>query len=110
MMRSEADDGSTQWIGSELAGYRIESLIDHGGMGDVYLAQNPMTGNKVAVKILAPEFAYLEDFRERLIKESRIVSRIDHPNILRIYDADFSGGALYVAMRYVEGPDLKRDI
>ena len=60
------------------------------------------------MKILAPEFAYLEDVRERLIRESRIVSRIDHPNILRIYDADFAGGALYVAMRYVEGPNLKR--
>ena len=40
-MRSEADAPSTQWIGSDLAGYRIESLIDQGGMGDVYLAQNP---------------------------------------------------------------------
>ena len=108
IMKSEADARSTQWIGTDLAGYRIESLIDRGGMGDVYLAQNPMTGNKVALKILAPEFAYLEEVQERLIRESRIVSRIDHPNILRIYDADFSGGALYVAMRHVEGPDLKR--
>jgi hypothetical protein len=95
-------------IGTELAGYRIESRLGRGGMGVVYLAEHLRLGRKVALKILAPELAENERFRERFIRESRLAAAIDHPNIVPIYDADERDGVLFIAMRYVEGTDLRR--
>ena len=95
-------------IGTELAGYRIESLIARGGMSIVYLAESPRMHNEVALKILAPELTEHEELRERFVRESRTAARINHPNIIPIYDAGSADGALYIAMRYVDGPDLKQ--
>jgi YVTN family beta-propeller protein len=95
-------------IGSELAGYRIEALVGRGGMGVVYRALDLALERPVALKILAPELAEDVRFRERFLKESRLAASIDHPNIVPVYDAGEVAGELYLAMRYVEGADLKR--
>jgi YVTN family beta-propeller protein len=94
-------------IGSELAGYRIEALIGRGGMGVVYRAYDLALERPVALKILSPELAQDEGFRDRFLKESRLAASIDHPNIVPVYDAGEVAGELYIAMRYVEGSDLK---
>jgi len=94
-------------IGSELAGYRLEALIGRGGMGVVYRADDLALDRPVALKILSPELASDERFRERFLKESRLAASIDHPNIVPVYDAGEVSGELYIAMRYVEGSDLK---
>jgi streptogramin lyase len=96
-----------QRIGSELGGYRIESLIGRGGMGIVYLAEDMTLGRKVAIKLLAPELAEDERFRERFLKESRLAASLEHPNIITIYEARQVDSSLYLAMRYVEGTDLR---
>jgi hypothetical protein len=93
--------------GSELAGYRIESLIGRGGMAYVYRALDQRLGRTVALKVLAPELATDQEFRQRFLRESRLAASIDHPNVIPIYDAGESDGMLYIAMRYVEGSDLK---
>jgi serine/threonine-protein kinase len=95
-------------LGSVLAGYRIESVLGRGGMGVVYLAEQLRLKRKVALKLVAPELAGDERFKERLLRESELAASIDHPNVLPIYDAAEADGVLYVAMRYVEGTDLKR--
>ena len=95
-------------IGSVLAGYRVEALLGRGGMGVVYLAQDLSLERKVALKLLAPELSSEEDFRERFLRESRLAASIDHPNVIPIYEAGEIEGALFIAMRYVEGSDLKR--
>src|SRR5215216_738944 len=94
-------------IGSELAGYRIERLIARGGMASVYLAEHLRLHRKVALKLLAPELAADERFRERFLRESQLAASLDHPNVVPIYDADEADGVLYIAMRYVEGSDLR---
>jgi streptogramin lyase len=94
-------------IGTEVAGYRIEALIGRGGMGAVYLAEHLRLGRKVALKLLAPELAENQKFRDRFLRESKIAASIDHPNIVPIYDADEANGVLFLAMRYVEGTDLR---
>jgi serine/threonine protein kinase len=99
-------------IGSTVAGYRIESLLGRGGMSVVYLAEHLRLGRMVALKVLAPALAHDEDFRERFIRESRRAAELDHPNVISIYDAgEVEGGEaedmLYIAMRYVQGSDLK---
>jgi hypothetical protein len=93
-------------IGTEFAGYRIESLLGRGGMSVVYRAENVRLGNKVALKLLAEALAEDESFRERFVRESRTAASLNHPNIVPIYDAGDWEGVLYIAMRWVDG-DLK---
>ena len=95
-------------LGSVLAGYRIEGLLGRGGMGVVYLAQDLSLERRVALKLLAPELSSEEGFRERFLHESRLAASIDHPNVIPIYEAGEFEGTLFIAMRYVEGSDLKR--
>ena len=95
-------------MGSELAGYRLETLVGRGGMGVVYRAYDLALERPVALKILAPELAEDERFRERFLRESRLAASIDHPNIVPVYDAGEVAGELYIAMRYVDGAELKQ--
>jgi serine/threonine protein kinase/streptogramin lyase len=97
-------------VGTELAGYQIEGVIGRGGMSVVYLAEHVRLGRKVALKVLAPELAGSERFHDRFLRESKLAASIDHPNIVPIYDADEAEGVLFIAMRYVEGSDLKQTI
>ena len=94
-------------VGTVIAGYRIESLIGRGGMSVVYLAHHESLERKAALKLLAPELAENEAFRQRFIRESRIAAGIDHPNVVPVYDAGEADGLLFISMRYVRGSDLK---
>jgi YVTN family beta-propeller protein len=95
-------------VGSKLAGYVIETLIGRGGMGAVYRAEEAGLGRKVALKVIAPELAQDERFRERFLRESRIAASLDHPHVVPIFKAGDEDGALFLAMRYVEGTDLAK--
>jgi predicted ATPase/predicted Ser/Thr protein kinase len=77
-------------------------------MGFVYEAEHQLLKRKAALKTLAPELGGGSDFRERFIRESQTVASIDHPNIIPIYDAGDLDGLVYIAMRYVNGPDLEK--
>jgi serine/threonine-protein kinase len=61
----------------------------------------------VALKLLADRLAEDTSFRERFLRESRLAASIDHPNIIPIYEAATSGNVLFIAMRHVEGRDLR---
>jgi serine/threonine-protein kinase len=95
-------------IGSTLGGYRIESLIARGGMGVVYRATQLALERPVALKVIAAELAEKEGFRERFLRESRLAASLDHPNVVPVYDAREEDGELIVAMRLVEGGDLRK--
>ncbi len=94
--------------GSEIAGFRLEELLGRGGMGAVYRAEDVRLGRKVALKLLVPELAESERFRERFFRESKVAASLDHPHIVPIYAAGDADGRLYLAMRYVEGYDLRQ--
>jgi WD40 repeat protein/tRNA A-37 threonylcarbamoyl transferase component Bud32 len=93
--------------GTEVGGYGIETLLGRGGMGVVYLAEDRWLKRRVALKVLASRVADDRSFREYFLRESRLAASIDHPNIVPIYEAGTTNGLLYLAMRYVEGGDLK---
>ena len=93
--------------GVEFAGYRIEGIIGRGGMGVVYLAEHAGLKRKVALKLLAPALAEDRRFRERFARESQLAASIEHPNVIPIYEAGEADGRLYIAMRYVDGTDLR---
>ena len=92
--------------GAEFAGCRIEAVAGRGGMGVVYRATELSLGRPVALKLLAPERARDEEFRERFQRESRMAAAIDHPNVIPVYAAGEQEGSLYLVMRYVSGTDL----
>src|SRR3954452_4330535 len=90
-----------------LVHYRLDEVIGRGGMGVVYLAFDTRLERRVAVKIMAPEVASDSSFRVRFEREARMAAAIDHPNIIPIYDTGNADGVLYLAMRYVQGTDLR---
>ncbi|HEX5619883.1 MAG TPA: protein kinase [Solirubrobacteraceae bacterium] len=92
--------------GDEFAGCRIEAIAGRGGMGVVYRATELSLGRPVALKLLAPERARDDAFRERFQRESRMAAAIDHPNVIPVYAAGECEGSLYLVMRYVGGTDL----
>jgi len=93
-------------IGSQVAGYRLDEQIGRGGMAIVYRAQDPRLDRPVALKILAPDLARDESFRQRFIRESRAAAAVDHPHIIPVFGAGEAAGVLFIAMRYVEGGDV----
>src|SRR6187200_611177 len=93
--------------GVEIAGYRVEELIGRGGMGEVYRAHDGRLDRNVALKLLAPRYADDDGFRERLLRESRLAASLDHSNVVPVYDAGEADGRLYLAMRFVDGTDLR---
>ena len=97
-------------IGTELAGYRLESVLGRGGMGVVYLAEDLRLRRKVALKLLAPHLAEDSAFRERYLRESELAAGLDHPNIVPVFEAGEAEGRLYIAMRYVQGPSLAQKL
>jgi hypothetical protein len=96
--------------GTVFAGCRIESEAGRGGMGVVYCATHIALDRRVALKLLTPELANDEGFRARFQQESRLAARIDHPNVVDIYEAGDEVGRLYIEMRWVEGSDLRKEI
>jgi serine/threonine protein kinase len=92
--------------GTAIAGFRVEAVIGRGAMGTVYAAQDLALERRVALKILAPQFARDDRFRERFLRESKLAASLEHPHILPVHAAGEFEGQLYLAMRYVEGRDL----
>jgi serine/threonine protein kinase/DNA-binding beta-propeller fold protein YncE len=93
--------------GSTLAGYRLDEIIGRGGMAVVYRAFDGRLQRRVALKVLAPELVRDEEFRLRFIRESRAAAAVDHPNILPIFEAGEADRVLFIAMRYVQGGDVR---
>src|SRR5215211_1107061 len=98
-----ADRTDDPRIGKVIAGYRIEERVGRGGMGVVYRAEHLNLRRRAAIKIIAPDLAESEGFRERFTREARIAAALQHPNIVTVYDAGEVDGILYLAMQYIEG-------
>jgi serine/threonine-protein kinase len=94
-------------LGDEVAGYRIDARIARGGMGVVYRATHLGLDRPVALKVIARELAGDSSFRDRFLRESRLAARLDHPAVVPVYDSREVDGELIVAMRLVEGGDLR---
>jgi ABC-type transport system substrate-binding protein len=94
--------------GTVVAGFRVERLIGEGAMGAVYLADDPKRRCQVALKVLAPELARDERFRQRFLRESQIAASLDHSNVVATLAAGEEDGVLYLAMSYIDGLDLRQ--
>ena len=96
------------YIGKKLDGrYEILELIGSGGMANVYKANDRLENRTVAVKILRDEFLDNEELVRRFKNESKAIGLLSHPNIVKVYDVNFSDQVQYIAMEYIDGITLK---
>jgi serine/threonine protein kinase len=93
--------------GHEIAGYRLDTEIGRGSAAVVYRARDERLGRLAALKILAPQLADDETFRQWFVPELRAVTAIRNPHIVPVFEAGLADGMLYLAMRYVPGGDVR---
>jgi serine/threonine protein kinase len=86
--------------------YRIERVLGRGAMAVVYLAHDEELQRPVAIKILADHLGTDENVRTRFLREARLASRLSHPNVVRVYDANAAGSRLFIVMEHVPGSTL----
>ncbi|MEC3952237.1 protein kinase [Nocardia sp. CDC153] len=89
--------------GDVFAGYVIERELGRGGMGSVYLAKHPRLPRMTALKLLNQEMFADDEIRARFIREADLVARLDHPNIVTVYDRGDEGEQLWISMQYIDG-------
>ena len=94
-------------VGQRFGAYDVLAELGSGGMGRVYRARNVALDRVVALKTLAPLFAADEGFVRRFQKEARAAARLNHPNIVQIYDFGCEEGVYFLAMEYVDGSSLR---
>jgi serine/threonine protein kinase len=92
--------------GTRLGPYEIVSALGAGGMGEVYKARDTRLDRTAAIKILPEAMAGHPDLRERMQREARVVSSLNHPHICTLYDVGSHDGTDYFVMEYVEGETL----
>ena len=96
--------------GMEIGRYRVISRLGSGGIAEVWLAVDRELGRQVALKLLLPELAGDEDQMRRLEQEARAASRLNHPNIVTVYDIGRFEGGRFIAQEYVMGQTLRQSL
>ena len=90
-----------------VAGYQVTKRLGAGGMGEVFLGFHPALNRKVAIKFVSPDMQESQAFRQRFLREARIMASLDHENIVRLHHFDELDGQLFLITELVEGVTLK---
>jgi serine/threonine protein kinase/tetratricopeptide (TPR) repeat protein len=101
---------STLTSGTMVSHYRIIEKIGAGGMGEVYLAEDTQLNRKVALKFLPPHLCQDADCRARFKREAQAAAKLDHPNIISVFEVGEWQGRPFFSMQHVEGQSLKEVI
>ncbi|WP_420630170.1 protein kinase domain-containing protein [Candidatus Leptofilum sp.] len=94
------------FTGTHIAPYEIGDLLGRGGMSEVYKGVHVRLGKPVAIKVLPSTYASKDDFRTRFQREAQAVARLNHPNIVQVFDFGDFEGAYYMVMDLIDGKDL----
>jgi|GEM_PF-1100266 len=100
-------DGKTAKSNYVLGKYKLLNLIGVGGMGSIYRASQAPIGRVVALKVMSRQVLKDPHAVTRFLREIRSAAAVDHPNVVRAYDADCDGDTYFLVMEYVAGKDLK---
>jgi serine/threonine protein kinase len=92
--------------GTKLGPYEIQSLLGAGGMGEVYRALDTRLDRTVAVKVLASHLSSSPELKQRMDREGRAISSLNHPHICQLYDIGSQSGTDYLVMEFLEGETL----
>jgi len=104
-------DSATQVLRTTQFGvYQNLELIGRGGMAEVYKSTHPQLHQPVAIKILPAQLAEEAEFRQRFAREAQVVSKLEHPNIVRVFDSGEQDGKHFMVMEYLTGQDLDKFI
>src|SRR5919199_165794 len=95
-------------MATTISHYRLEEELGQGGMGRVHKAYDTTLDRTVVLKLLAPDLVAEPESRKRFLREARLASALDHPNICTIYEINEAEGLHFIAMQYVEGKTLKQ--
>ena len=101
-----SDPAPTEMVGRILGGYRLQSLLGAGGMGEVYLASDDRLGRNVAIKVLPPGFTSDADRLARFEREARMLAALNHPNICAIYGFERADEVRFLVLELVDGETL----
>ena len=88
--------------------YKVEALLEQGGMSFLYLAIHPDTKDPITIKVLFPEFLSNPEMVQRFLREASIIALADHPNIVKLYGQGEWEGGLYIAMEFIQGISLRQ--
>ena len=94
----------------QIGPYKIKSLFKTGGMSILYLASHPDTLKPLIIKVLSPNLAKHKELVARFLKEAKIISLSNHPNIIKLYDQGTWEQGLYIAMEFIQGISLRQFI
>jgi serine/threonine protein kinase len=94
----------------KLFNYNIIKILGEGGMSRVYLGEDSITHQQVAIKELLPNLTHSQDLRERFRREAQIMAKLDHPNIVKLIRYEETATSFYLIMEYVDGMDLEQHI
>lgn len=97
-------------IPRQVGPYKIESLLNKGGMSILYLGIHPETKQTLTIKVLSPEFVTHPEMIEQFLKEAKIIGITNHPNIVKLYGQGEWEGGLYIAMEFIRGVSLRQFI
>src|SRR5579872_4980830 len=92
--------------GTKLGPYEIQSPLGAGGMGEVYRANDTRLDRTVAIKVLPAHLSSDPDLKQRLEREAKAISALQHPNICTLYDIGTQGGTEFLVMEYLDGQTL----
>ena len=101
---------SIEELQGDFPALELIEFIGRGGMGFVYRARQRDLGREVALKILPDECAAEPSFAERFEREARVLAKLDHPSIVRVFDAGRNGNRYWLTMEYVDGTNLRQVI
>ncbi|MBN2798179.1 MAG: protein kinase [Deltaproteobacteria bacterium] len=102
--------GTSLEPGSKIAHFRVKHLLGAGGMGVVYLARDTRLGRRVALKLIHPERFAEEESVQAFVEEMRITARLNHPNVVQLYDVGRHEGMPWAALEYLEGRTLREQL
>ncbi len=103
-----ADESAEGAALPRITGYTLRRLIGRGGMGSVYEAVRLADGQRVALKLIAPEIALEARFREQFQREAEALRRLNHPGVVRALAAGEEDGLPWLALEFIDGPDLRQ--
>lgn len=99
---------SKEHLPEKIGPYKVEALLDKGGMSFLYLATHPETKDPITIKVLFPEFLSNPEMVQRFLREASIIALADHPNIVKLYGQGEWEGGLYIAMEFIQGISLRQ--
>ena len=101
---------SPSLVGSRLGDYQVLRKLGRGGMADVYAARQLSLGREVALKVLRPDFARDNDYIQRFRREARAAAKLNHPNIVQVYEVGSVDSIHYLVQELIDGENLRQSL